>query len=523
MPKFWGYVLGALLALTFGTLGARAAAVTVAPAFAAPSAELTLRGRGFAGNSILDVYFDVRHVAFKATSASGAFVLKINVPASARSGPHVITVLPHSGAGASVQKSFTVRTEWPYWRGSPAAQAYNRTENVITAATVDDLDFAARLAPGKAVVAAPVVTGTNVYFVTTDGHLRAYNRFTLASVFDVAANADPELAVAAGGGLIYLANTNKLYARNAATGALVWQANLPAYVGPPTYAGGVVYVVAQGDASAGLLAFKANCGSAGATCTPLWRGTGANTAGGWIPETSPSVGYGYVYAEMDIKLHRYPVNCATGGATCAPVESVDAITYGPTLAYGYVYYTLWDSGVSKFKLVASVAPDLGQIAWQSEIAGSGDRPLAAARNQVFLAHDVVAFAGPGELLAFGADCGAATCDPLWSAPLESGARPPTVAGDVVFAAGASKFKAFAIHCVNNCPALWQGKAGGGSHLYSAGVVADGTLFAPDPAGLAVFRMPPSAFQQAQRIVPARLRPSPAFAAAEAVLARRLRH
>jgi outer membrane protein assembly factor BamB len=121
--------------------------------------------------------------------------------------------------------------------------------------------------------------------------------------------------------------------------------------------------VGSGDGK--LYAFKADCGSGGASCSPLWTGA----TGGFI-DSSPAVANGVVYVgSADHKLYAFPASC--GGAVCAPLWTGltgSFIDSSPAVANGVVYVGSADGKLYAFDLAtaamaapASARPGLSEL------------------------------------------------------------------------------------------------------------------------------------------------------------------
>ncbi|MBK8814839.1 MAG: PQQ-binding-like beta-propeller repeat protein [Methylococcaceae bacterium] len=510
-------------AVMLSATSAMGATLTFSVAAGPPTVNTTVTGAAFAPNSILDVYFDLTQMAFIATNASGGFSVQITVPTYTKPGAHVITVMPHFGSGASAQKTFTVLTNWTQWRGDAAGTGWNHTENTLNYTTAANLTYSTSLASPTSVYTSPIIAGGLLYFTASDSSLRAYNRFTRTQAFNIAASANPILPPAYGADLIFVAGTGKLFAFRKTNGALVWQANLPPGVGAPIFKGGVVYVVAQGDVNAGLFAFNTNCGTGGATCSHVWRGPGGSTGSYSYPEGSLAVGAGFVYAKMGNTIYQFKVGCQTGGATCTPMFTRAADTWSPTFSNNYVYLVYRDVSGNSFLAAIKATCIACTPAWTYQLPAGTYRTLAVGANKVFVGYGNV-------LAAFPAACGARTCAPLWTTSIASDAYPPTIAGDLVFVPSYRDLVAFPVDCYTGCPGRWHAGSGGvySNANYAAVTVADGIVYAPDDSGLAIYELrSPTATGFAKNtstvktIDLADLKPSPKFAAAEALLAQQL--
>ncbi len=487
--------------------------LTLTPAVGAPSTTTTVGGTGFAANSLVDVYFDTQQVGFVATNGTGAFSYSLTVPSTALPGGHTITAVAHNGSLAA-QRKFTVRTNWPQWRGNATGKGNNRFENVLDTGTVGDLDL--DWSPGgPPVYSAPVVAGANVYTVGSDGRLRAYSRTTSQPTFNVNASATSLIPPVVAANRVITTGQGSIQARNATTGALVWRANLPSAVGAPVVVGGVVYVVAEGSTTLtnGLYAFDVACGNSGAICTPLWIGPGGFTGGSsFYPEMSAAVGGGRVYARLGNDLVAFAVGCGTVGATCSPVGSAVGVATGtsPTFANNYVYEVEGSSLAVRRPNCLACAP-----AWTGTLPGGAFRTVTVAGARVYVVQGT-------SLFVFPTSCGSSTCTPIWST--NTGGQvpyPPTVANGVVYVPTARDVFAYPTTCYNGCPPLWTAGSGGtfSNAPYSTVTISDGKVYSAGDTGLQVYSTGETPAISAVRV--SDLRPAPQFAAAERRAERRL--
>ncbi len=488
--------------------------LTLPSTIGAPGAVTTVNGAGFVPSSLVDVYFDYDQVGFVATDAAGTFSYGLTIPSTAHPGNHTITGVAHNGSKAA-QQSYLVRTNWPQWRGNASGKGLNRFENVLNSSTVQDLDLEVAPPGASSVTSAPVTAGSYYYVVGNDGHLRAYRRTNDTLRFDVDPTAQQLVPPAVGGGVVVVAGVGLLQARNASTGALVWRAVLPAGVGAPVIADGVVYVVAQGSTTLtnGVYAFDVNCRTGGATCTPKWIGPGGSTNGSFFyPENSVALGGGRVYARLGNDLVSFAVGCGSAGATCTKLGSVTGISTGtsPVFANNYVY------SVEGSAVTARRAGCLGCVAaWSGTLPGSAHRTVAVAGSKIYVTQG-------SSLVVFNSSCGAASCSPVWSTNTGgSTAYPPTVANGVVYLPTSNDVFAYPANCYTGCPALWTAGSGGtySNAPYATVTISDGRVYSASSSGLLVYSTTATPFSA--KVDPSRLKPSPRFAEAERRAERRL--
>ena len=517
--KKLGLFIGALTSLLLSATTVTAAhaaapgetlSVTVGP----PTTVTTVTGSGFAATSVVDLYFDTRQVDFVVTNATGGFTYSLKVPADAAPGNHTVTALAHNGA-VGAQQAFLVRSNSPQWHVDAAARGWNKTENTVTTANVSGLDEEWPTG-GHPIDTAPVVSGASVFVIGDDGHLRAYDRSTHALKFDVA-GANYQSSPAVAGTRVFVAAGGEVQARNSSTGALVWHAPVSLTAGTPTVSNGVVYVVGDGDANAGVYAFSATCGTGGSTCTPLWKGLGGGGGvfGGPLP--SVAVGAGRVYAAQGTAgsssstLYAYDIGCGTGGATCTPtMQRANVTSQSATFYNNRLYF-----GTGSTLTVVRPGCIQCQPTWTASLGSTINFDVAAANNQVYVA------AG-NALHVFPAACGSLSCTELWSTPVNDPTN-TTIANGVAYVLTYQNVYAYPTACHSGCTPLWSAGAGGvAGGAYAAVTVADGQLYAPDDIGLHVYSLGGSS-TTAQRTAPrlTSLRPSPRFAAAERRVTSRL--
>ena len=340
------WILAGLAALSISVSIASAATVTRTPTVGPPTTVVTLSGTGFVANDFVDIYWDSAWLQFVATDGSGAFsAVQITVPGSAAPGSHTITAR-NSGAPGGGTSTFTVRASWPLYKVQTTGRGVNLTENQLVAASLHRLEDGYRFpVPGGAenVNAAPVVSGGVLYF-RSKTRLLAYTLSTRALKFNVGVAPMNDLsssAPAISGSLVFVSGDNALRAYSITNGALVWRATLGSTTraSTPVVAGGVVYVVGLGGTTGnGLYVFSTSCGTAGATCTPLWFGQSITTSATYAEVTTPVLGGGHVFIRQLDSLLMFPSTCPT--AACASqagwgvgVESNPSMIYAGGLLY----------------------------------------------------------------------------------------------------------------------------------------------------------------------------------------------
>ncbi len=286
------------------------------------------------------------------------------------------------------------------------------------------------------------------------------------------------------------ASTGRVYAYDAATGALQWTGDTGGPIHAPPNASAGELLVASDD---GFLYAFTGCPPAGASCPPLWKSQSPFLTGGGATPSSPAGGVTTdVVGSPDGHLYAFQACCGSAsgalswiGATGGPVHSspaVDttfvvyigsddgklyaftegrpgganggqllwsaqtggAIRSSPAVANGVVYV-----GSDDGKLYAFTASECdactggGRLLWTGATGGAIHSSPAVANGVVYVGSD------DGKLYAFPADgCGSSTCSPLFVSP---GGHPPSslaVAGGLVYftgqASGASRLHAYAL-------------------------------------------------------------------------------
>jgi hypothetical protein len=449
---------------------AMAATVTRSPSVGPPNTPVTVGGTGFAPNAFVDIYWNNGWVAFALTDGAGAFSgVDFRVPASAAPGANSIVVRNEDAPGGGVA-TFTVRANWPLQKLQTTARGVNGTENQLTTSSTRRLEESDRFeVPGlsilERVVASPVVVNSILYFRTSSRFI-AYNLSNKALRFNIGVtastytrNASPAVA----GGLAFVSGDNFLRAYNASTGALVWRATLGAtrQSSSPVVAGTQVYVMAAGGTNGnGVYVFSTTCGTGGATCLPLWRGTTsvADAMGEELPP--PVLGGGRIYVRHLGTLYCFRNECAT--ATCANQFVLGAEGDGvPTYANNSLYIPTDATGVIVVK---------ANLVYQLTEAGAAARSVAVLGDELYVAR-----AGFG-LSRYSASCSTAPCAAIETTPPPSFENTDEVmiAGGIVFVRATYQLVAYQLSCLG-CGRLWSG-AGGGTTLRNVPVVVDGVLY-----------------------------------------------
>lgn len=212
-----GLIVGMLTASGGQPLGAdlaQAPGLTLSRSSGPPTTRISVSGTGFTAGETIALSFDATELTTVDADATGSFSgARLRVPASARPRTHTVSALGLTSALRG-EASFLVRTDWPQYRGSPARLGYNRYENVLSVSNVDRLQTAWTFDTGAEIYASPTVV---------DGILYSGTGFTGAG-------------------------TGQVYALDAMSGELVWEATLGTE--SPAVRGGIAYGVHDDDVSA---------------------------------------------------------------------------------------------------------------------------------------------------------------------------------------------------------------------------------------------------------------------------------
>jgi hypothetical protein len=173
-----------------------------------------------------------------------------------------------------------------------------------------------------------------------------------------------------------------------------------------------------------------------------------------------------------------PIDLPQGGELRAPMIAPDQAT---------VYVAaVGNQGVDYNGFLYALDAATGAVEWRAELPTAAAGVPALADGVVYLP------ARDGHLLAFDADgCGAAACEPLWSAQVtDHGANdgPPIVAGGVVFIGSEDGVFAYdADGCgASTCDPLWSAPSPRGA---TALAESNGRLLVLDEAGMTAYGLP----------------------------------
>lgn len=440
--------IAVVMLVTCATAGAQTPAVSTAtirasapsspvvyelPVQGPPTTNVLMQGAGFDPLTAIDVYFDSTKLASTTTdkngsfgngvvTATGATFTRIQVPATALPGQHIITAQERVGQ-KSAQKSFLVQTDWVQFGFNEQHTAFNPYENVLNPSTVDNLVVDWKYKTASNVADAPAVANGVVYIPSDDGYL---------------------------------------YALSATTGSLVWKSGFRGNFSSPAVANGVVYTGSVDDSNAYVDAFNASTGAL------IWK---SSTVGPPTGAAIPTVANGVVYiGSMDNNVYALD---ATTGAIVWKYATQGQLYASPAVANGVAYigsedhyvYALnartgnlvWrralPEGIASSASVANGILYIGDTFPDEQLyaldAGTGDVLWTYGTGDTAIANGVVYVSEfAGVLSALDAKTGTF----LWEFN-EPGLSSPTVANGVVYV-GAEDGRVFAVDATTG-EWLWQ--------------------------------------------------------------------
>jgi len=449
-------VVMTMILLAAGTLAGQT--ITLSKKTGSPTAALTVSGTGFAAKAAIDIYFDTTDEVLVIASSTGAFTAApVTVPATALPGSHWISAVQRS-TGTGVQVAFSVNTNWSEGGFGPRRRSSNTYENVLSPATVGNLDRVWNFPLNNYAGDAAVVNGV-AYFGSDDTNVYAVNTTTGAKLWSFKTGGSVEDTPNVANGIVYVGSGDgNFYALNATTGAKVWSFTPP----PPAAAIQTSAIVVNG-----LVMF----GSVNHTFYALNATTGALVwsfpTGGVIID-SPAAAGGVVYFGSDDN-NFYALNAATG-AKLWSVTTGGAIQYSPVIGNGVVYF---GSGDGNFYALNSTT---GATLWT--YAGSNVYVSAFANNTVFIGSN-------SNLIALNPSNGAT----IWNDAFTSAAvQSLSVANGVVYTANFDTV--YALNASNG-QQLWTYTVGGFDS--SSPAIANGQVFISSfNTGVYAFALPTAA-------------------------------
>jgi outer membrane protein assembly factor BamB len=333
-------------------------------------------------------------------------------------------------------------TDWPQFHFDAAHTGYNPNETTLTASNVSGLNRQWTTALGPGSESSPAVAGGTVFVGADDAKLYAVDAATGAVRWTATTGAAIVLSSPAiADGRVFIGSSDqKLYAFDASTGAQLWNTSTDAPIGsPPTVADGVVYA-----ASDKLYAFDP------ATGQVRWT---ADT-GGPLLFSAPSVAGGKVYVgAFDTETLQGVLRGfdATTGERLWTATTFGAIQGAPVVV-GNTIYVASGFGIQAFDAAT------GATLWGVVLPSNAPTTPAVVDGVVYVAWE----AGGVDALD------AATGATIWSTTIRTqaetiGFSSPAVANGVLYVGSSD--------AIGTAGKVWALDTAGGSVLWSAPVGA----------------------------------------------------
>jgi outer membrane protein assembly factor BamB/ABC-type transport system substrate-binding protein len=296
---------------------------------------------------------------------------------------------------------------------------------------------------GGAVYSSPAVVSGVVFVGSWDDKVYALNAATGALVWNYTTGGGVYSSPAVVGGIVYVGSVDdNVYALNAATGALVWKYKTGFWVfSSPAVANGIVYV---GSCDNRTYALNATTGAL------VWKYTTGNAV-----FSSPAVVGGIVYVGSEDD-NVYALNAATG-AMVWKYKTSGSVVSSPAVAGGVVYVSSSDDDV--YALNATT----GALVWKYT-TGSGLSSSPAVANGV-----VYVGSGDDNVYALNAATGALVWKYKTGNYVESS---PALAGGLVYV-GSYDDNVYALNATTGA-LVWKYKTG--SYVGSSPAVANGIVY-----------------------------------------------
>jgi outer membrane protein assembly factor BamB len=452
--------VGAGLALPSRPALAASPVVTLSRSVGPPTLVVTAAGTGFGLNEGVDVYFDRTDLVLTVTDGAGAFSVQIQIPPSATPGTHWVTAIGRS-SGLAAQKSYLVRTNWPSFRSTPQHAGRNRYENVLGPWNLGDLEELWAARTGGFILGGACVYNGLAYVGSFDGKLYAFNAASGALSWSKSLGGQIVTTPAIAGNRIYAGSTNGTIAAYSLTGGAVWSRVLPDQArGPLTATSSLLYVPCYDHR-----VYALNL----ATGATVWSYLTADQV-----FAAPAVAGGVAYVAT-LGGTVYALDAATGAylwsyATGAYLEST------PAVLNGRLFFGTGDNHV--YALSASN----GSLLWRADLPASVLSSPAASDNTVYVGvYD-------GSVRALDARTGAEKWTTITTAATGiEGA--PTVANGVVWIAS-NDGNLYALEKWGGS-IVWSARVG--AVYYGDPVVADGMVYIGSSDNrLHAFGFPPAA-------------------------------
>jgi outer membrane protein assembly factor BamB len=446
------YVLACSASILWLAASGSSQTISVSPNSNPPNSTTLVSGSGFSAGTEVDIYFDTADLAMTVTDDTGSFSkIALQVPAAALPGEHTVSAKEPS-TGASAQTPFLVNTNWPEFGMHSNRDGYNKTETMLSPATVGGLKLLWKTTTNAvclsgsppAVVNGTLYIGGNASEQTGCADFYALNAATGAVrwksfAHDDAGTSSPDVT----GGLVYYgSDSGGLYVLNALTGKFVsafGTGTICVCTSPNVVAGNVYFgdeypaIIAEGKtanwkhlidsqiySSPAVVNGIVYAGSIAGSVYALNATNGSHrwkyVTGGAISAT-PAVVNGILYIDS-ADGNVYALNAATGALVWK--QAVPFGTYdqsSPAVANGVVYVGSQDGNVYALDAVT------GTVKWKYLTGGYIQSSPAVANGVVYIG------SSDGNLYALDASSGAV----LWSYTIGGGASPIVVNGMVYLA------------------------------------------------------------------------------------------
>lgn len=305
--------------------------------------------------------------------------------------------------------------DWPQFHFGADRSGYNPGESTLGASNLSRLGASWRTAISNAPVTAPVVVDGVVFVGSNDRNLYALDASTGAILWSAPTGESIVRSPAVADGRVYVGSEDsKVYAFPTSCStpcAPLWATPTNGRIfAAPAVADGVVYVGANRGTSGEMWALDA------ATGAVLWTAQ-VNSA-----PLGVAVSGDVVYAAWG-ELAAFPTSCST---PCAPLWIGQSAEAPPAVGDGKVFSDarFINNRFNAFPDTASCSSPCPPV-WTGQTNSGTSRGAAVALGKVYLPE------GDGTLAAFPTAC-TAFCSPSWTVPLGGFVSDPSVANGVVY-------------------------------------------------------------------------------------------
>ena len=395
------YALSAFL--LFATAPAFALSIKLTPTFDHPGAKIAVSGKGFAAHAVIDIYFDGTDELLATANARGKFKKhSFKVPADADPGEHWVTAVER-GDGRGAQAQFLVSASWVEFNYQPRGGRSNPYGSILSTRNLDRLSKRWEVSTVGGIESAPAVVDGVVYLSSNSTlYALAADAGTTLWTADIHGAGIPEPSPAVVDGVVYIAGGGITQALDAGSGAPIWSVQNGSNRSSPTVDGGVVYIGSSDhkiyalDAATGAVLWatamsgdiasapavsggKVYVGSTGGELDALDAETGeilwsAPTGNGIF--SSPAVVDGTVYAgSTDYNLYAFDANT---GATRWSAYTDAPVLSSPAVANGIVYIG------SRNRTLSAYDARNGAGLWAATFGDEVDSSPAVANGVVYI-------------------------------------------------------------------------------------------------------------------------------------------